>query len=492
MMKKKIKKLVFNVVQLLFIMAPQPVKMLVAGRGLGKSTILAWVIKEIVETMPRSNNVIVGPTFKSMAENTLPSTLKGLELIGLYRDIHYIIGKEPPKGWPKPYEAPLDWKHYFTFYNGTGFGLISQDKNAGGGRGKNVDSVLADECLLLDKEQLDNDVILTNRGNEDRFGDSRWHHSVTLVSTHARTQEGGWIYEIEKLAKKHPEKYFYLEGSSFHNAANLGKQFFKNAKAILGTEGYNIEVKNIRPKRVENGFYPSLEKKHYYTNYNTEYYSGIDINNIGKITCEGDADLSPSDELIVSIDWGVFNSMCVMQQKGKTIYVIKEFYVLHPQILDDLIDDFIGYYEPHQEKHIEFYYDRNGNNRRPDSKKTFAEETQQRFENAGWTVSKKVKGLDASHNDKYEVLGKVLREDDNRLYRVRINKHNCPNLVIALENAKAKQTDAGVGKDKTSERRKSIPPQHATHLTDAFDIPIYKMNKPLLGRASTHVPVATA
>lgn len=478
---------------MIFCTAPQGVKMLIGGRGLGKSTIIAKIMDSLIREMPRSNNVIVGPTFRSMLENTLPGTLAGLELFGYVRNIHYVVNEKPPKGFLLPYEAPVDFKHYITFWNGTGFGLVSQDKNAGGGRGKNVDAVIADEAALLDIDQLENNVLLTNRGNMHRFGHSSMHHSVTFVTTHARTMSGRWIYDYEKLASENPKEYLFLEASSFHNAANLGKEYFKKSLDILGKHTYDIEIKNLRPRKVTNNFYPTLSaKKHYYTDYSQDYYNqlGYDIKQ-WKVDCRGDNDLNLTEELIISFDWGVFNSMVVMQVQGNSIRVLKEFFVEHPKIANHLVDDFLDYYEHHENKHIQLYYDRNANNRRPNSPQTLREEIQERIEQAGWTVENKVEGLDPAHADKYEVISIVLNEEDSRTYQVRINKHNCPNLIISMENAPTKESDQGVKKDKKSERNQSIQPQHATHLSDAFDIPIYNINKPLLGKVQGFVPVIT-
>ena len=51
--------------------------------------------------------------------------------------------------------------------------------------------------------------------------------------------------------------------------------------------------------------------------------------------------------------------------------------------------------------------------------------------------------------------------------------HNAYDLTVSLENAPAKEGNKGIQKDKSSERSKTIPQEHATHLSDAFDLAIY-------------------
>jgi hypothetical protein len=67
----------------------------------------------------------------------------------------------------------------------------------------------------------------------------------------------------------------------------------------------------------------------------------------------------------------------------------------------------------------------------------------------------------------------MLKEHQLRLPIIRINEDNNKDLIIALERSEAKESLKGsVEKDKKDERNKLFPQQHATHLTDAFDIPI--------------------
>jgi hypothetical protein len=85
------------------------------------------------------------------------------------------------------------------------------------------------------------------------------------------------------------------------------------------------------------------------------------------------------------------------------------------------------------------------------------------------------RGAAATHYDKYLLFNAMLKETQPNLPKIRINEGNNPDLIIALERTEAKESLAGVEKNKKDERNSAFPQQHATHLPDAFDIPIITM-----------------
>ena len=93
-MKKNQKAIELNLAQMAITLAPQMKKYFMGGRGIGKSTIIGRQIMEIATSMPRAHCTIVGETFRQMLTDTLPSTIAGLELFGLYKDVHYFFGRE--------------------------------------------------------------------------------------------------------------------------------------------------------------------------------------------------------------------------------------------------------------------------------------------------------------------------------------------------------------------------------------------------------------
>lgn len=457
------------------------------GRGTGKSTILGWFIKEAVKQMPRATGVLVGETYLQILSRTLPSTKEGLEMFGLYEDIDYVVGRcGKSMGYAMPFQAPSkSWDNVIHFSNGFILIMVSNDQpNAG--RGINSSFVIGDEAVLLDKERLFNNVQTTNRSTcGGLYADRPLCNAEIYASSVAMTKKGQWFTDLDEAAKKQPWKYLFVKANALANKHNLAADWFDRMRENSPSQmHFDAEIMNIRPKKVTNGFYPALDpKKHYYRDtYDFEYLSTIGVKATKKdFNCKHDTDYSQTKPLIVSIDWGNIMTMTVSQDQGDVYRVLKTFHLSSPNIIDDLINnEFAPYYEPKKSANnvIDFYCDRNGNNNTPNSKFTFAEQAINCFINNGWTVNQRVRrGTEnPPHNDKFIVLNYLLKYGGtNGLPLIQINENNCTNLIISLENAPAKEGNKPntVVKDKTSERSKTLPQEHATHFSDTFDIPLY-------------------
>jgi hypothetical protein len=475
----------------LFYVLTQKVRFLRWGRGTGKSFILALDISEKVKQMPRSTGVMVAQTYMQIKTRTLPSTINGLEQLGYYKGIHYFIGKKPPTSWkwPEPYEATLDYTNAMIWYNGAVMIFVSQDGGAASGRGLNIDWIVADEAALLDEEQFEADVLLTNRGGEEKravYPDGSWryfkdcplHHAVTLATSTPVTARGNWIFKYEEQAKIKPTEYLFLSASALVNKKNLGEQYFQKAKDIMPDFLYRAEILNERMKQVETCFYPKLdERTHVYNNaYDVEYYRQLLSDQ--KHTCAGDIDLMKSNPLIIGIDWGAhINTLVVAQDRGGELWFLKSMFVKHPLIIDDLINDFCDYYQDHENKHIYFFYDPSGNNSQANSRMTYSDQVESMLVKKGWSVQKmtfwrKQEG----HAIKFMLWNNLLNEENSEFPNVRMNGNNCRELLISMQNAPAKMdTKDGILKDKSSERRKGFDQAHATHFSDTADVIVVGM-----------------
>ena len=480
-----VKLIEYNIAQLLFILSIQKVRILEWGRGTGKSTILARSIIDCVKQMPRSTGVMVAETYQQILTRTLPSTIAGLEQHGYYKDIHFFVGKKPPKawGWPEAYESPLDYKRSMVFWNGTVLNFVSQDASAGSGRGLNTDWIIGDEAARMDEKKFQTDILLTNRGNLKRvahypdgtskyFKDCPLHHSVTLATSTPVTTEGMWILKYEEQSILNPKKVLFLRASAECNRHNLGDDYFTEAKAIMPDFLYDAEVRNIRMKRIEDGFYPQLDEgRHCYNNFNYDYYELLTAGS--NANCLGDNDIDPSKPLIIGMDWGKnINCMVVSQADDHEHRILSNKFVLFPKIIDDLInDEFIPYYEPHETKTIYFWYDPTGNVNVANSRKTYAQQAKELLEKKGWEVMlMTTDSVNVSHELKYYLMINILKGDD-KYPKLTVNKANCNELWISMSNAPAKTgRSESIQKDKSSERKKSLDQSHATHLSDALDV----------------------
>lgn len=466
----------FTAPQAVFAIAQQKHISLEWGRGAGKSTVLAWRLKEIVKYMPRAKCGIVGSTYQQLLTRTLPSTIEGLELLGFKKDVHYFVGKKPPPSWKwdEPYQPPLNYDNFIIFYNGTGFQLISLD-NSDSGRGLNLDAVVGDEAALFDKEKLDYNVLLSNRGNIHRFSHTWLHHSELFLSTTPLSISGRWFIQLEELARKNPKEYFHLIAESTYNVENVGWDYFKNLQRKLTKIAYEAEVLCIRPGRAQTGFYPSFNEQHHTEEVSNDKFIH-DLNyNIEKLRGRiPDADVLPTQPIDVACDYGAkINSLVAGQQRNGPYRIINSLFVKSPSTVMDLAQEFCDYYSWHQNKTINYIYDHTAEYRDAVRTTTFADEFTKVMEANGWTVNRIYVGQAPLHSTKYIFFDILFREENQLLPPIKINRVNCKYLVISMLQAGAKEGRKGIEKDKSPEKRVGAIDEETTHLSDAFDTLVF-------------------
>lgn len=451
-----------------------------AARGSGKSTVLGKKITTNVKEMPKSTGVIVGETFVQIKTRTLASTKEGLLMYGLHEYVHYVVGEcGKKKGFEMPYQTPDSWHNVIHFFNGAIAVFVSLD-SPNSGRGLNASWIVGDEAALLDYTRLYNNVEITNRTIKAEFKYAKSLNSVMYVSSVAMTKKGEWFTGRELDSIKNPHKVRFIKANAYVNAYNLRKGYMEDMKRkALSKIIYRAEILNIRPRGVQDGFYPQLKPKHYYN-------SKDNIEMLGGVTegytpsCKYDDDLVRGVPLDFNLDFGgKINCGTVSQylKSQNTLNFIKEFYVksVDTEKLDDLVKKFIDYYEVHKASCnvIHLYHDRSGYKEEANSKTTLAEDVENKLRAAGWKVINKTPNTNnPGHILKYRLIETVLSETDYSLPLVRINQDRCPNLIISMENAEVTHKD-GFEKDKSSEKSKTIPQEHATHFSDTFDYRLF-------------------
>lgn len=454
-----------------------------AGRGAGKSFILGYALTTAVKSMPRSTGIIVGETFVQIKSRTLPSTKEGLEKMGLYEGIDYVVGKQG-NGFELPFQSPDSWANVIHFRNGTIAVMVSLD-NPNSGRGLNSYWVIGDEAALLTYDRLYNNVITTNRAKKAQFKNAPMLYSQIFVTSVPLTQKGEWIHNRERLALEEASKniplnlrkYLFVKAPSMINSMNLKPGWIKDMeKEAISKTLFRAEILNIDPVGVQDGFYAQLKPKiHYYKHrYNIDLLGGVTDDY--KPSCKYDTDLVRGVPLQMNLDFGGKINCMTISQYLKTAAIpqvnfIKEFFRKHPDILDDLVQDFIDYYEPHKSSCnvIHIYRDKSGAKKEANSKTSLIEDVINKLRAAGWKVDDRTPPTNnPSHIDKHRLINTMLAEIDDRLPVVRINQDNCPNLIISMENAPLKGNDA-FEKDKSSERKETVLQEHATHFSDTLD-----------------------
>jgi hypothetical protein len=477
----------YHIGQVLFAMSRHKFTDLDWGRGTGKSTVLSYRVKDFAYELPRAKVAIPGETYKQLLTRTLPSTIEGLEMLGLKKNHHFFVGSKPPAKWKwaEPYQPPLDYDGVISFYTGTCFQLISLETDYGG-RGPNYDGVIGDEAGLMDAVKLSNNVLASNRGNIDRFNKHWLHHSVLFASSTPLTMKGRWFLDQKKDALKNPNEHLYLQAPSTLNAHNLGEDFFKTCRRLMTDIQYNAEILCIRPDKVENGFYPSFNELHHtYDSSNINYLFGLsaNIDELKTVDSRSDMDVRNDYPLDIACDWGAnINCMVVGQdaQLGNRYNVLNALYVKSPYTLRELANKFCEYYSSHSRKSVNFYYDHTAMFRDASRTTTFADEFSDYLTNKGWEVQRIYVGQAPSHGLRYLYFDRLFKETDDVLPVVKFNKDNCVNLIVSVQQAGALEGKDGVQKDKRPERRENVKHEELTHFTDAMDTLLYfKFNKRL-------------
>lgn len=471
------------------------------GRGTGKTTVFARFARVIAQDLPRGAYQWEVPTYMKFLTEIIPAFIRALEMQGLYKDLHYFIGRRPPARWrwPEPYMPPLRYDNFITFWTGFGINLLSQDV-AGAGRGLSTDGRFVDEACMLSKKKLEEDSGPSIRGSNARaFRDKRYFDFRLMASSTALTREGAWFIEREDDAILNPERHRFIRANCTENIllGYLKPDYLTQARKDCTDETtFRAEYLNIRPRFVRNGFYPLLDAdRHGYTRFNYAHYA----NQVGAVAdCRGDEDLTPGAPLILGADWGAaINSLVVCQQVGAEFRVLKNFFTLGSagETQDDLFRRFDEYYRHHRAScpDLWLWYDATGNAATGNTKLTRAQQAEQALAALGWRVRRMtLTGTNPRHFDKYRLWERLLEEKDPRMPRVRINRHNCRELWVSLSNARAKAGANGeIKKDKSGERADNPQRQYATDLSDALDQPVFGMFNQLMRNFGAPLPAGS-
>lgn len=453
--------------------ATQRVKVAILGRGGGKSFGNGISVAQKVEAMPRGIGSFLGASYTNILSSTILPMINAWEKLGYYEGIHYVIGDKPPKWFLKPYQPPQRYDNVVSWWCGHAMMFGSMDRPQllrGGSR----DYSITDEALLIKKEDYKQVVVPTLRGSDIRLQGSRFHRTQEFTSSMPYgSLPGEWILEYQEMMKMEPDQYHYIEGTSYDNIFVLGEDTLKEWRRDMGTIAFMIECLNKRIKRGESLFYPALSDRHFYeAKYDYGYIDSLGFNR-EKLTLKDsrwDEDCDTNLPINISHDWGAFNTITIDQyhERLNEVRFINHLWVKHPQIIDDLANNFCDYYQHHKKKLIYQWGDKSGAKREANAKLTNFEQFASILEARGWRVIKMKTG-DISHLDRHNFISKLHREEDRNLPKVTHNANKCKDLRIALENAGMKDTQ----KDKSSERSKTISQEHATHSTDAYDYRLY-------------------
>ena len=504
----------------------------VLGRATGKTTgILAPRIQDISEDMPGCYIAITSDTYMNARRNILPSITDGWKNNQWIEGTHFVVNKQPPKHFGKPYKAPIEWQHSLTDYHGTHYKLISQDRPSVGA-GDSYQHIVGDEAKYLNKQKLSK-LIPAKRGGELKFKDSPYYGGVTYTTDMPNINHGehDWILDFEKEVNKkqvylmmcaafklnkiqvelyHAKRqndpkeirniqrkydrwekdfrklrknstFFYI-ASSFVNIDFLGYEYFKEQLAELLFSDVSSSILSIVPK-LEKGkqFYPNLSNKHFFGDgWMYSRVDKLDWTDDVEETCVDLKYIKLTQAIEGGLDTGNMCSLITGQDHGHENRIFKNFYTLPPEFLPHLAKKFRDFYRDHRNKHLILYHDRGAN-----AYKSVGEDHASKFKKAveydekgfstGWTVALMNEDqATISQEQEYDLALEIMEGKNRELPRILIDKNNCKELKSSMEKAEKFERVNKYGvktthKNKTSEKLSSERlPMESTNMSDAF------------------------
>lgn len=486
------------------------------GRGWGKGPLHAAFNLRNFQRMPGSITGFVGANCKRVLTNTLPSMLIHWEKWGFKRDVHWCIGKRPPKswGWGKPLFTPDNWENVISFYNGSIGYIISQDR-AGTSNSLSLDFLDIDEAKYIDYEQLKDETLPANRGNKMHFGNHYFHHGMLITSDMPVTKKGSWFLEYKK--KSDPElietiqgavfenwrlrdrikklqddrkpvpdylrsqlrvlnrdicrmasyAVLYREFSTIENMQILGEAFINQMKRDLPPLTFQTAILCKRIGITRDGFYSSMTENHKYSATDFNYLDSLEyqFDKIKEPSCLMDADLDRDSPICIAFDYNAnINWLVAGQVFKRKLCVLKSFYVKYERKLVELVDDFCLYYRHQKRKEVVFYFDATalGSNYAV-NKEDFHFVIKASFIQRGWLVTDKPIGKPLPHMEKYLLINRMFANKDKLVPM--FNEQNNEDLLISIQSAGVRNGK----KDKSGEKLAETEEDKLEYRTDGSD-----------------------
>ncbi len=519
----------YNKPQLRSAIIDAPSEVCIFGRGTGKTTkVLARkTAVKYFDTMPRGTHVILNATFTQAFSRTLKELIRGWQDIGYVMGHHFLVGTRPTEKWIKmwnwkgPFAPPLDYKYFISWWNGAVGQLISQER-AGSSNGISIDSISGDEAKYFNEEKFNTELMPANRGIIPAFENNPYHHGITLTTDMPVGTGGRWLLdkvnamdkeainqiwklqsikytlkyvqfpkaskstckEIEKQIKVIDEELnslrkgllYYHEASTIDNIHALGLEYIKQQLRDTSKFQFDTQILNIRPLRLEDGFYPDLDENyHGYFAEHESYFDNRIINPFNsELDCRKDRDLDIDAPVHIAIDYNRrIHPIVTGQDNGKEIRAIKCIHSLYPGKLKEALKLWCEYYTYHKKKIVYYWYDHTAVGGENETEKYL--DVIDALERDGWTVVPMYIGKAPGHETKYRMWGRLLSEDGYYKRVFRANRENCDKLFLSMGLAEAEQRKDGFGKDKKSEHDPKFPAEESTHYSDAADMMIFGM-----------------
>jgi hypothetical protein len=453
------KEVYFNAKQLEFLQAQQKRCALIWGRGTGKGVALAGRNYLRMLNLPRAKTFLSSTTYGQLLTKTLPPMLEKWAEIGLSENVHYVIGKKPLKGWDQPYKPPKKFQNVISFQNGFAIELASMDR-PDTLRGGSYDGGDVDEAAFVDGTYFRRVMIPSIRGNKNKFS-HYLHQNLNIVTSMPRDPRGEWSLEYKQRAAAKPDLYYYSEATALDNVDILGEETLQLWEDEMDYLEFQVEVMNRRMNVATDAFYHRFraERHTYVPAYDyTDGERGIEV-------C-GMKDYDARALLDITFDFGGwFSCAIVFQEDQRTERAIRTFHVKEASITD-LVDKICQGFADHAMKMVRIWGEPRGTDRSAYGATAF-EQVEERFKRNGWRTQLRVQSAyTRKHAERHTWVNEILEEVNMALPKVRISEMHCKALIIALQLA---EVGPDFTKNKSKEKDRTYPQEHATHYTDALD-----------------------
>jgi len=495
---------------------------MLAGRGTFKTSRgIALYVVDMVYEMPRSTGVGVGLSFESLGDNTIPPLLHALEEFGLINGEHYVIGKRPPKDWPRPYGGILNDKydHVMSWHNGTCIYLVSL-KRKGSANGISAQWGFFDEVKFMDEKELMDEIFPIFRGNEqtkkifsasggylskffatDKKADPvkiKWllnkrkrvnEELVNIVVTlqlhlnelKTRYKTAGvnnrqvmrkQIYEIEqKLSRLRQNMVYVAEVSAYDVLYAHGENWLNDKRRNSKQHEFEITYENKDPDKPGESFYPDFDTDtHCY-----DIENDIDLarpfiiatdyqHSIAPITIAQLSRLPGCED--ISLNY-VDNLYAVPEFEPGMLSEEERLQVISGE-LQEAVQLFCDRYRSHPVKKVYYVYDQTATGKRVNADQYFVI-VKKILKRNNWKVIDVYTAEAPEHYMKYQDSRQWLTGDYNDAPAIRISKR-CTKLIISITGSAATIKNGKTQKLKTDERHSNMDQSETTHFSDTFDM----------------------
>lgn len=505
---------------------------MLAGRGTFKTSRgIALYVVDMVYEMPRSTGVMVGLSFEHLGDNTVPPLLKALEEFGFTSGEHYVIGKRPPKEWPRPYGGILNDKydHVLSFHNGTCVYMVSLVKKASA-NGISAQWGFFDEAKFMDEKELVDDIFPIFRGDEstkklfskssgylskffatDKKADpvkikwllnKRKHVKPELVEVvvtlqlhlndlkmkyeklgiNRRQIMRQEIYEIEqRLASLRQDMVYVAEVSAYDVVYAHGEAWLADKRRNSKQHEFEITYENKDPDKPGESFYPDFDQAiHCYDPANDidplrGFIIGADYQHSIAPILVAQLNKLPGEER-TTLNY-VDNLYAMPDYENDGLTVAERLQVVAGG-LQEATQLFCDRHRNHHTKKVYYVFDQTATGRRVNADKYFMM-VKKILKKNRWKVVDVYTGEAPEHYMKHQDTREWLTEKDDSRYPIRVSTA-CTKLIISITGSAATIKNGKTQKLKTDEKHRTLNQSETTHFSDVFDMinhAVIKMNR---------------